>query len=332
MGKDKTILKTTNLSVGYKEKEVLRGLNLLLNKGELTCLLGPNGAGKSTLIRALTGIQKPLSGEVWLQNRLIQDYSQKEIAHQLSLVLTDRVSTGNLTVYALVSLGRFPYTSWMGSLNENDKKLIYWALEVTGTLKFVDRHIGELSDGEKQKVMIARALVQDTDIIILDEPTAHLDSPNRIEIFHLLRQLTVNTGKTILISTHEIDMAIEHSDNMWLIMPGKRVSTGVPEDLILNKSLETAFGSEELSFDYLKGRFQRNQKGSTAELKLSGDTVLVKWTQNALERTLNAGMEVPEITINGDKDKPVWTIPSAQKTFNSIELLIQHLKIDDNKH
>jgi len=326
MVNEKTILKSTDLAVGYKEKEVLHELNLSLNKGELTCLLGPNGAGKSTLIRALTAIQKPLSGEVRLQDRLIQDYSQKEIAHQLSLVLTDRVSTGNLTVYALVSLGRFPYTSWMGSLNEKDKKLIHWALEATGTLAFVDRHIGELSDGEKQKVMIARALVQDTDIIILDEPTAHLDSPNRIEIFHLLRELTVETGKTILISTHEIDMAIEHSDKMWLIMPDKTISTGLPEDLILNGSLEAAFGSDDLSFDYLKGRFQKAQKVSTANLKLSGDAVLIKWTQNALERAFIRGNDIPEIVINGDRNHPVWTIPLAQKTFNSIELLIKHLK------
>lgn len=332
MDNGQTILKASGLSVGYKEKEVLSGLNLTLNHGELTCLLGPNGAGKSTLIRALTGIQKPLSGEVKLRDRLIQDYSQKEIAHQMSLVLTDRVATGNLTVYALVSLGRFPYTSWMGSLNEKDKELIHWALEVTGTLKFVNRHIGELSDGEKQKVMIARALVQDTDIIILDEPTAHLDSPNRIEIFHLLRELTVKTGKTILISTHEIDMAIEHSDNMWLIMPEKNISTGMPEDLILNTSLETAFGSEELSFDYLKGRFQRNQKMPFPKLKISGDQVLVKWTQNALERVLSTAVNVPEIIINGDKNNPAWTIPSEQKTFNSIELLIKYLKIDDNKN
>lgn len=332
MDNAKAILKTVNLIVGYKDKEVLQGLNLTLKQGELTCLLGPNGAGKSTLIRALTGIQKPLSGEVRLQDRLIQDYSQKAIAHQLSLVLTDRIGTGNLTVYALVSLGRFPYTSWMGSLNERDKKLIHWALEVTGTLSFANRHIGELSDGEKQKVMIARALVQDTGIVILDEPTAHLDSPNRIEIFHLLRELTAETGKTILISTHEIDMAIEHSDKMWLITPEKTISTGLPEDLILKGSLETAFGSDDLSFDYLRGRFQKTQKVSVPRPKLSGDAVLAKWTQNAIERVLSTEIDVPEIVINGDRNNPVWTIPSAQKTFNSIELLIKHLKKIDDKH
>ena len=129
-----------------------------------------------------------MSGNVLIQERSLSEITPREMAKTLSLVLTDRVTPGNLTVFALVSLGRFPYTSWMGALNNKDKELIQWALEATGTLHFADRHVGELSDGEKQKVMIARALVQDTDIIILDEPTAHLDSPNRIEIFHLLKE------------------------------------------------------------------------------------------------------------------------------------------------
>lgn len=332
MERGQTILKAADLIIGYKEKEVLSGLDLHLKSGELTCLLGPNGAGKSTLIRTLTGIQKPLDGEVYLNGRLIQDFSQREIAHQLSLVLTDRAATGNLTAYALVSLGRFPYTSWMGKLNDTDKQLIQWAMEVTGTLQFANRHIGELSDGEKQKVMIARALVQDTDIIILDEPTAHLDSPNRIEIFHLLRELTLNTAKTILISTHEIDMAIEHSDNMWLVMPDMNITTGLPEDLILNASLETAFGSKQLSFDYLRGRFTRNREHTAPTINITGNPAHIKWTQNALNRALSTGKNTPKIEVLGDQEDLIWSIPAVGKTFNSVELLIKYLKLDDDKN
>lgn len=332
MKSSKTILKVNDLDIGYNQKRVLSGLNLDLKSGELTCLLGPNGSGKSTLIRSLTGIQKPLSGDVSIQDQPLESISHKEMAKKLSLVLTDRITPGNLTAYALISLGRFPYTSWMGALNDTDKQLIQDAMQVTGTLDFADRHIGELSDGEKQKVMIARALVQDTDIIILDEPTAHLDSPNRIEIFHLLKELTVNTGKTILISTHEIDMAIEHSDNMWLVMPDKNIATGLPEDLILNGALESAFGSEELSFDYIKGRFKKSKEGTTREFDIAGNPIHVKWTQNALDRSALMISSELKIVIEGEIDNPIWRIPSTGKAFNSIQLLIKYLKLDDNKH
>ncbi|MFY0593311.1 ABC transporter ATP-binding protein [Roseivirga sp.] len=332
MGINKTILKASKLTIGYKEKEVLSELNLELKKGQLTCLLGPNGAGKSTLIKTLTGIQKALSGTVELNDQLIQSYNQKQIAHQLSLVLTDRMATGNLTVYALVSLGRFPYTGWLGTLNAEDQELIQWALEVTGTTQFINRHIGELSDGEKQKVMIARALVQDTDIIILDEPTAHLDSPNRIEIFHLLRELTLNTSKTILISTHEIDMAIEHSDNMWLAMPNHSISMGLPEDLILNMSLEKAFGSEKLSFDYMKGKFRRNREELLKDLSISGNPIHIKWTQSALERAFPERIDLPEIEIKIENERPTWVLPNQKESFNTIAQLINYLKTENDEY
>ena len=317
------ILTSSNLAVGYKGKTVLSALNLDLSVGQLTCLLGPNGSGKSTLIRTLSGIQKPLSGTVTLEGQSINHMSQKERAQKLSLVLTDRLAPGNLTAYALVSLGRFPYTSWMGSLNDSDKQLIQWAMEVTGTVGFANRHVGELSDGEKQKVMIARALVQDTDIIILDEPTAHLDSPNRIEIFHLLNQLTTKAGKTILVSTHEIDMAIEHGDDMWLVMPDQHIKTGLPEDLILNGAMETAFGSHSLVFDHQKGRF-RKHKPTAKEHEIIGDPIHIKWTQSALERlTVSRTLK---IEIRGDIKQPVWILEGHDVTFDSIKSLINHLK------
>lgn len=315
-----------NLTVGYKSKKVLNDLNLNLNAGELTCLLGPNGSGKSTLIRSLTGIQKPLIGEVYIQEKPIATIDSKEMAKTLSLVLTDRIAPGNLTVYALVSLGRFPYTSWMGALNQSDKELIQWALEVTGTLSFANRHIGELSDGEKQKVMIARALVQDTEIIVLDEPTAHLDSPNRIEIFHLLQDLTKKTGKTILISTHEIDMALESCDNMWLVMPDKKVESGLPEELILNGSLEKAFGSEELTFDYLKGRFSKTPEAHDFKINVVGDPVIAKWTKNAIRRIQAQIKSDCQIEILGTPKDPIWKVSATNESFNSLTLLINYLK------
>jgi len=332
MNSSKTILNCNNLTIGYKDKQVLSSLNLSLKKGQLTCLLGPNGSGKSTLIRSLTGIQKPIAGSVFIEERPLESISQKEMARKLSLVLTDKVAPGNLTVYALVSLGRFPYTSWMGSLGNSDKDLIHWAMDVTGTLKFANRNIGELSDGERQKVMIARALVQDTDIIILDEPTAHLDSPNRIGIFHLLQKLTDETNKTILVSTHEIDMAIDHSEHMWLVTKNKNIEAGLPEDLVLHGALEEAFGSEELTFDYTKGRFIKNQDKGTPKFHITGNPAYVKWTLSALDKLAFTSRQQQYINVLEESGNPVWTISAGKKTFNSIALLIKQLEIDDNEH
>ena len=324
------MIEIKNLYKKFGKVEVLKGLDLSLSsdtsKGGIFAVLGPNGSGKSTLIRSLTGIQKPLGGAVYIQQKSIVEINAKEMAKTLSLVLTDRVAPGNLTVFALVSLGRFPYTSWMGALSDIDKKLIYWALEATGTLSFANRNIGELSDGEKQKVMIARALVQDTDIIILDEPTAHLDSPNRIEIFHLLKELTKKTGKTILISTHEIDMALESCDNMWLVMPGQKVESGIPEELILNGSLEKAFGSEELIFDYLKGKFSKAFGQDDFQIQVTGDPTLAKWTQNAIHRIQKDIKADCQVDCQGTRHEPIWKVSDVDKTFNSLTLLIDYLK------
>ena len=321
-------LHTEKLTVGYKHKTVVKDINLELKSGQLTCLLGPNGAGKSTLIRTISGVQKPIAGETYLSQKLIQDYHKKTLAKELSLVLTDRTAPGNLTAYALVSLGRFPYTSWMGQLTEEDKEIIHWALSSTGILEMADRHIGELSDGERQKVMIARALVQDTDVIILDEPTAHLDSPNRIEIFHLLRKLSTNTNKAILISTHDIDTAIMYSDQLWLINKGQ-IECGVPEDLILKGKLEVAFAEKELFFDYERGHFKKVLHKQTKSIALDGDPILVKWTKSALER---AGYSIKRDAINEIKaikgPPSKWMINDSDHS-NSIEnLLIKLIELE----
>ena len=334
MREDKSILKAQNLTVGYsskkEQKQVLSGLNLELAEASLTCLLGPNGSGKSTLIRTLTQIQKPLTGTVQLSGQDLGSYSAKALAKKVSLVLTDRTAPGNLTAYALVSLGRFPYTSWMGTLNQSDQELILHAMEQTGTLAFANRHIGELSDGERQKVMIARALVQDTDVIFLDEPTAHLDLPNRIEIFHLLRELAHQSGRAILLSTHEMDMAISHADRLWLVNE-VGIEAGLPEDLVLSGALERAFIKEGLQFDYLKGSFQRSLKAVAPKVTLSGPEILVRWTRNALERK---GYQVydsatTKILISGALGAATWQIKGVPTACKNIEELLINI---DNTH
>ncbi|TCL10587.1 iron complex transport system ATP-binding protein [Roseivirga ehrenbergii] len=331
MKETRTILSTTNLTVGYKDKKgikpVLSNLNLSLEKGKLTCLLGTNGAGKSTLMRTIGGIQKPLKGEVFMQGKPIRSIDAKSLSKQLSLVLTDRIAPGNLTVYALVSLGRFPYTSWLGTLSQKDKDIIFMAMEATGILEFANKHIGELSDGERQKVMIARTLAQDTEVIFLDEPTAHLDLPNRMEIFHLLRALAVESDKAILLTTHELDMALANADHLWLINQNQTIDSGLPEDLVLNGLLEEAFQRDQLQFDYELGTFKRTSNQSKTKVRLEGDVILKRWTRSALER---AGYEVTpdtsdlEIKISGSLKAPLWHLNHNDTTYKTIqELLIQ---------
>ena len=326
------ILHTANLSVGYKGRTVLSSLNLNLNKGQLTCLLGPNGSGKSTLIRTLAGIQKPLLGMVTLQGKSLREVSPKTLAKQLSLVLTDRITPGNLTVYGLVSLGRFPYTTWMGSLTGEDKDVIQWALEITGTMQFANRHIGELSDGEKQKVMIARALAQQTDLIILDEPTAHLDSPNRIEIFHLLRELVSSGHRAILISTHDIDTAIANADKLWLVA-NQSISQGTPEDLVLDGRLEKAFTKEGLSFNYSLGRFEKAINNNGLKVLIKGSSLSAHWTESALRRAGFQPVEhLPQVTIEvlDDGSTRKWIL-NNQLEITTIEELLTKLNTYENE-
>lgn len=331
MSTSKTILSTQGLRAGYnsgkEEKVLFSRLDLKLNKGELTCLLGPNGSGKSTLIRTLTGIQKPLSGTVSIAGRQLNTYAQKELARSISLVLTDRNAPGNLTGYALVSLGRFPYTSWMGRLSEADKELIHQAMASTGTLAFANRHIGELSDGERQKIMIARALVQDTEMIFLDEPTAHLDLPNRIEIFHLLRELAHQSDKAILLSTHEMNMALSSADKLWLVTNEQAIAAGLPEDLVLCGELEKAFTRESLVFDYKTGGFLRKHEGEKRVVAISGPEILYHWTRSALERN---GFKVMNeaylrIDISGTRESPEWATNQNEKTYKTIEQLLLNI-------
>ncbi|MGW8121650.1 ABC transporter ATP-binding protein [Roseivirga echinicomitans] len=332
MSEIRTILSTRSLTVGYKDKKqvksVLSNLNLSLEKGKLTCLLGTNGAGKSTLMRTIGGIQKPLAGDIFMQGKPLESIDAKTLSKQLSLVLTDRTAPGNLTVYALVSLGRFPYTSWLGTLSQKDKDIIFMAMEATGTLEFANKHIGELSDGERQKVMIARTLAQDTEVIFLDEPTAHLDLPNRMEIFHLLRELAVKSNKAILLTSHELDMALANADHLWLINQNQSIDAGLPEDLVLSGALEEAFKREHLRFDYELGGFKRISKNVKTRIKLTGEAILIRWTRSALER---AGYEVTqenssiEIKVSGTLKAPLWHLNSNDITYKSISELLNRI-------
>ncbi len=253
-----TVLKTTNLSVGYPSKTENRiiadKINVNLKKGKLTCLLGKNGVGKSTLLRTLSKMQPRLGGSVELENRNIDDYARNDLAKKISLVLTERIPTSNLTVFELIALGRQPYTNWIGKLNQEDIQQIHLAIEQSHLKNLVDQRCDELSDGQLQRAMICRALAQNTDIIILDEPTAHLDIQHKIETFKLLSNIARKLNRSILISTHEIQLATQMADELWL-MTNNKIITGQPKVLIDSDKINLLFDSNSIIFDKESNQF-----------------------------------------------------------------------------
>ena len=248
------LIQTTSLSIGYRNYIVQQDLNLSAEAGSLICLIGTNGSGKSTLLRTLGGLQKPLKGQVFIQGNNISKLSHYERSLLFAFVLTDAIDETNMTVYDLVSLGRFPYTNWAGSLAEKDKKMIAAAIAQVNLTEKSNSYLHEISDGEKQRAIIAKALTQDTPLVLLDEPTAHLDLPNRIEIMLLLRKLSVDTRKTFILSTHELDLAMQMADIIWLIH-SQGVTVGVPQELMQSGKLQQIFGSKSFYFDQKEGCF-----------------------------------------------------------------------------
>ncbi|GAA5531099.1 ABC transporter ATP-binding protein [Herpetosiphon gulosus] len=282
------VLATHNLSVGYHQRRgqsrsVLQNLSLTLANGEFVCLLGANGAGKSTLIRTLTHMQAPISGSITINQQPLQQLSQAQLAKQLSVVLTDRLQVSNLSGYELVSLGRMPYTNMFGSLNQHDHQVIRWALHATNSDDLAQRLLNEMSDGERQRIMIARALAQEPAVMILDEPTAFLDLPRRVEITSLLRKLAHETGLAAIMSTHDLDLAIGSADRLWLVLDDGSVECGTPEDLILDGRLAQTFRKSQLHFDQQRGGFRSHSK-PIGKVQLSASGLDGQWMQHALER------------------------------------------------
>jgi len=253
-----TILSVSNLSIGYatkKEKTVIASnLNLNLQAGKLISLVGANGIGKSTLLRTLCGIQKPILGSVSLNNKDIHSFEPLALAQNLSLVLTEKLPPSNLTVFELIALGRQPYTNWLGKLSEEDLEQVNQSIQLTQIESLVHKKHFEISDGQLQKVLIARALAQDTPLIILDEPTTHLDLLHKVSVFKLLKKLSQETNKCILFSTHDIDLAIQLSDEM-IVMTENNAIQDQPCNLISKGVFNSLFKDEKITFDSEKGKF-----------------------------------------------------------------------------
>ena len=241
-----------NLTIGYRSKHQFRtvasAINASLESDSLTCLIGHNGVGKSTLLRTLAGFQPPLDGEILLRKKTVSTYSPRELAKEISVVLTSKPDVTQLTVEEIVGIGRSPYTGFWGTLSTKDVAIVSEALQIVGIQQLANRNIQELSDGERQKVMIAKALAQQTHIIILDEPTAFLDFPSKVETLQMLRRLAHKEHKTILLSTHDLGLALQLSDHLWL-MESQRLSIGTPQELAANESLSRFIERDGIRFD-----------------------------------------------------------------------------------
>ena len=254
-----------------------------LRAGELACLIGPNGAGKSTLMRTMAGLQMPLEGVVRFDGADVHRMPPASRARHLAVVLTEPVQVPMLTAYDLVAFGRVPYTDWGGTLAAHDRDMVGRALDAVGATELGPRHVAELSDGERQRVMIARALAQEPAAMILDEITGFLDLPRRIEIMQLLRRAAHEWGCAVLLSTHDLDLALRTADRIWLMPKGRPLHTAMPETLVLNGAFQAAFSLADVAFDEQGGSF-RVRHPRRWPVTTTGDASGVTWTERALER------------------------------------------------
>ncbi len=268
------MISAQQLSVGFRarrKKHVLfENLDLHLTPGELVCFMGSNGVGKSTLLKTLAGLLPPLTGKVNALNK------------NVALVLTDKITVTNMTVYDLVSFGQYPYLDWRISLSPSNMEIIEDAIRQVHLESLRNRKLSELSDGQLQLVMIAKALAQQTPVILLDEPTAHLDLNNRVEVMNLLRSLSRKMGKSILVTTHELDLALQTADLIWLATGDKKIKTGIPEDLVLDGAFDEVFQFK--GFDLKTGKIE-HEAHRKKEIQLLGTGYSFLWTKNALERS-----------------------------------------------
>ncbi|NPV28077.1 MAG: ABC transporter ATP-binding protein [Firmicutes bacterium] len=264
------VIKASKLAVGYGSRTVVEGINLEALKGQLICLLGPNGSGKSTILRCLAGLLAPLKGAVYLKGRLLSALESKDLAQTLAVVLTERPSPGLVTVFELAAMGRYPYTSFLGRLSGEDREKTWEALHFVNAHDLAERCFGELSDGEKQKVLLARALVQDPEVIVLDEPTTHLDVKHRLEVMAILRQLTREKGITVLLSLHEIDLALKYCEMALLVKEGKILAWGPPEEVLSDEMVASLYDMESARFSHCLGGIELKSGGGTGVFVLAG--------------------------------------------------------------
>lgn len=327
----KAPLEARGLTAGYRsggqETEIVRGLSARLRPGEFACLIGINGAGKSTLLRTLSSLQDPLAGDVLVEGVPVRDIGRQKLARTLALVLTERVTARHMSGLDLVRLGRHPYTDWSGRFSEADHRAVDRAIELTGCGGLMNRLVASMSDGERQRVMIARAVAQAPRVMLLDEPTAFLDVAHRVRLTALLKDLTHEGQIAVLMSTHDLELALRTADSIWLVRHSGVLAIAPPEDIALSGVLAEEFSDDRLAFDHEAGGFRVNPPSGRGTVTISGDDGAFRlWTMRALSRI---GFE-PRVQSNGRASDVIvdgrrWRLRSGA-TASSIEELIDHVR------
>ena len=332
------MVRLVNLSIGYRGKSdtkvVAQGICTEINGGELTCLLGANGVGKSTLLRTLSAFQPKLGGEIFIMGRELGTYSDKELSKTMGVVLTEKCDVRNMSARELIGMGRSPYTGFWGTLDKEDSRIVEESIALVKIENLASRMVHTLSDGERQKVMIAKALAQQTPVIFLDEPTAFLDFPSKVEIMQLLHQLTRETGKTIFLSTHDLELALQIADKIWLMDRQHGITIGTPEDLALEGHLSGFFARKGIVFDMETGLF-RVENQYSSQVRLVGHGHKYAMVRKALQRN--------GILANRNVESSVWVETGDLKTsgfricregepvveVGTIEELLEQLKMEN---
>jgi len=334
-----------DLTIGYAKswrkedngkKVIARNINASIRQGELTCLLGANGVGKSTLLRTLSGFLNKLDGEIFIMGRELSTYTPKDLSKTLGVVLTDKCDIRNMSAREIIGMGRSPYTSFWGTLGKEDYQIVDDAIEMIGIGHLKERMVHTLSDGERQKVMIAKSLAQQTPIIFLDEPTAFLDFPSKVEIMQLLHKLTREAGRTVFLSTHDMELALQIADKIWIMDKKCGFAIGTPEDLAISGNLSAFFTRKGITFNYETGLFNVENKVHKSVCLKGKHGPLQNMVKKALHRNGIGAIRpcgentdqlpkdiVATIIIGTDKDIPFTIIIGEQEyKARSIEELL----------
>lgn len=280
-------IETHNLSVGYRshgqKRVVLDAINLTVGPGEVVALLGANGIGKSTLLRTLARSQPALAGSVWIKGQDIAQMSQYDLARNVGVVLTERVAVGSMPAYQLVELGRYPHVNWSGLLSDTDREIVQEALVAVGAQHLAHRDLNELSDGERQRIMIARALAQRPSVLLLDEPAAFLDVSARVEMIAMLRRLAREQAVAVILSSHDLELSLRTADTIWLVDGEGHMHIGAPEDLLTDGSVAAVFSSPNIALSVDERTF-KIRSHPHARAFISGATESVGMARTVLER------------------------------------------------